>query len=762
MEYRVLGPLEVRDGAESVPLAGAKQRALLALLLLNANQVVSRDRLIEDLWGAQPPGTAVQSVQVYVSRLRKLLPVDTLLTRAPGYVLEVEPDQLDLRRFEMLLAEGHEALAGGDAERAAGALHQALQLWRGPALAEFAFEPFAQTEIGRLEDLRLVAVEQRIEADLALGRHAELIGELEALIAEHPYRERLRAQLMLALYRSGRQAEALEVYQDARHVLVDELGIEPSGELQRLEKAILTQDEELATPPRRRTVPGTRAPSLAPLPVERKRVTVLYADLEMTNELEDDPELTRAFLERVHREAESEIEAAGGTVEKGIAGALVATFGATAARQEDHAIRAVSAALAARNHLVNVFGDALSLRMGVESGEVILGRPGSFVTGMPVGAAARLAHSAQPGEVMVGERAATATAGAFELQVRDGAYVLVGALAPTRSPAQIARARTRRRIAGALLLAAAVAAGVVFATRETPITVPPNSVGIIDAKTNKVVGFVPVGTRPDAVAAGADGVWVANLDDRTLSRIDPQTRKVVRNIPLVNTPTGLAVGPNDVWVVYGYAGALSRVSPRYDIVSETRDLPINPQLGGSRGSVTVGAGSVWVAFGDASVFRIDPTTMDVVESLVAGSSPSAIAFGINSVWVTNARDSDVTRFDASTNGHLASPTVGLRPAGVAVAPDAVWVANMGADTVSRINPDVNSSGATVPVGRAPAGIVYGDDSVWVANSEDGTVSRVDPRTNNVVATIHVGNSPVGMAVRGGAVWVTVQAGPGPT
>src|SRR3954468_11668536 len=200
MQYRVLGPLEVRDGDVSLPLAGAKQRALLALLLVHANRVLSRDRLIDELWGEQPPTTAVTTLQVCVSRLRKLLPAGTLLTRAPGYLLEVEPDELDLRCFERLLAEGHQALAQGDAERAAIVLQQALALWRGPALAEFAFEPFAEAEIARLEDLRLAAVDERIEADLWLGRQADLVGELKGLIAANPHRERLRGQLMLALY----------------------------------------------------------------------------------------------------------------------------------------------------------------------------------------------------------------------------------------------------------------------------------------------------------------------------------------------------------------------------------------------------------------------------------------------------------------------------------------------------------------------------------------------------------------------------------
>jgi DNA-binding SARP family transcriptional activator len=244
MQYRLLGALEVQAGDRPVPLGGAKQRALLGLLLVNANQVVSRDRLIDELWGEKPPPSVVQSVQVYVSRLRKLLPPDTLLTRATGYVLEVDPKDVDLSCFERLLAEGRKALAAHDPQRATEVLHEALDLWRGPPLAEFAFEPFAQAVIGRLEELHLAALEDRIEADLELGRDAELIAELEALIAENPHRERLRGQLMLALYRSERQAEALEVYRRGRCTL-DELGIEPSAVLQQLEKAILNHDPSL-------------------------------------------------------------------------------------------------------------------------------------------------------------------------------------------------------------------------------------------------------------------------------------------------------------------------------------------------------------------------------------------------------------------------------------------------------------------------------------------------------------------------------------
>ncbi len=248
MDYRVLGPVEVRGSEGPVPLGGAKQRALLALLLLNANRVVSRDRLIDDLWGDDPPDTAVTSVQVYVSRLRKLLPESTLLTRAPGYLLAADPTAIDLRRFEALVAEARQA----DPDRAARTLREALALWRGSPLAEFD-EPFARIEARRLEDLRLTALEERIGADLELGRHVDVIGELETLIAEHPHRERLRALLMLALYRCGRQADALEAYRDTRAAL-DELGIEPSETLRQLEKAILTQDGNLAVAPR--LVPG--------------------------------------------------------------------------------------------------------------------------------------------------------------------------------------------------------------------------------------------------------------------------------------------------------------------------------------------------------------------------------------------------------------------------------------------------------------------------------------------------------------------------
>jgi DNA-binding SARP family transcriptional activator len=241
MEFRILGPLEVFDGERALDLGGTKQRSLLAVLLLNANQVVSSDRLIDALWGEEPPETAGKAIQVYVSRLRRELGKERLETKAPGYRLRIGWDELDAHRFKTLLEEARVA----DTEVGLAKLHEALALWQGRPLEEFAYAQFAQTEIGRLEELRLGCVEERVDADLAIGRHSELVSELEALVAEQPLRERLRGQLMLALYRSGRQAEALEAYQEARRVLVEELGIEPGRSLRELEKAILQQDPSL-------------------------------------------------------------------------------------------------------------------------------------------------------------------------------------------------------------------------------------------------------------------------------------------------------------------------------------------------------------------------------------------------------------------------------------------------------------------------------------------------------------------------------------
>jgi predicted ATPase/DNA-binding SARP family transcriptional activator len=267
MEFGILGPLEVRADGRTVALGGARPRAVFAVLALHANQPVTAERLAVALWGEDAPSSAVKTVQVYVARLRKALDdPDALVTTPAGYRLRVRPDELDAERFERQVADGREALAAGHAEHAAAQLREALGLWRGAPLADLAATPFAPAEIARLEEQHLAAVEVRVDADLAVGRHAELVGELQQLTTQHPWRERLHAQLMLALYRSGRQADALEAYRHARDVLVEQLGIEPGAELHDLQQAILAHDPEIAAPAARAIPPSDGRSALLPAP----------------------------------------------------------------------------------------------------------------------------------------------------------------------------------------------------------------------------------------------------------------------------------------------------------------------------------------------------------------------------------------------------------------------------------------------------------------------------------------------------------------
>jgi predicted ATPase/DNA-binding SARP family transcriptional activator len=266
LEYRVLGPVEVVLEGPSLSVKGKKPRALLALLILRRNEPVPTEVLIEDLWGDKAPATAANTLQVYVSQLRKIVG-DRLTREGSAYRLRIDPSELDAERFELLAEEGDAALRRRSFRDAAELLGEALSFWRGPALADLRYESFAQGETARLDELRLVANENRIEADLGLGRHDQVIGELEALFAEHPLRERLRSLHMLALYRAGRQADALEAYQAARQTLLDELGLEPGPELRELEQAILRQDEALS----RRPLPQSNVPVPASTLVGRRR-----------------------------------------------------------------------------------------------------------------------------------------------------------------------------------------------------------------------------------------------------------------------------------------------------------------------------------------------------------------------------------------------------------------------------------------------------------------------------------------------------------
>ena len=383
LEFRVLGPLEVvRDGVVVV-LSRPKQRALLASLLLRANELVSTERLIEDLWGREPPRTALPALQGLVADLRKALGAELIVTRSPGYVLELGSARLDLKGFERLLEDGVRARAAGNPERGARLLGEALGLWRGPALADFRYENFAQAAAARLEELRLAALEERIEADLALGREVELVGELEALVAEHPLRERLRGQLMLALYRKGRQAEALEVYQQGRRLLVDELGIDPGPALQRLERAVLNQDPslELEGPVRPGLPTGT--------------VTLLFSDIEGSTRLLHDLGDDYRDLLVAHRRA--------------LRDAVSAQDGFEVDSQGDghfcvflEAVQAAGAAAAAQRSFATEQwpgGVELRVRMGLHTGEPTPVEWG--YVGVDLHRAARICAAAHGGQVLL-------------------------------------------------------------------------------------------------------------------------------------------------------------------------------------------------------------------------------------------------------------------------------------------------------------------------------------------------------------------------
>jgi len=433
IDFLLLGPLEARQHDRLLRLGSIKHRMLLAKLLLHANQVVSTDELIEAVWGEEPPPTVRQSLQNHVAALRKTIeagngsaPPRTLLTRDPGYLLRIDPERLDLHRFQRLDRSGRQALSKGDPATAANLLRRALALWRGPALADVAASTgIAWPELIGVEELQLATVEARIEADLALGRHHELAAELDTLVRQHPLREHLHGQLMLALYRSGRQADALAAYRAARKTLVNELGIEPSVGLQRLEQAILAQDPalELLVPARpagrpdadegdrqpdpvRDAPAGTRArPAADGASVERKLVSVLFAEVdEPAGEgAERDPEDVSTMLNRRLERVAAEVESFGGTVQHAVGGITMAVFGVPQTREDDPE-RAVRAALAIRD----AFGRDVEVRIAVTTGEALV-TAGAGVAGDPVATCARLQQAAPAGTVLVAEATGRAT-----------------------------------------------------------------------------------------------------------------------------------------------------------------------------------------------------------------------------------------------------------------------------------------------------------------------------------------------------------------
>jgi predicted ATPase/DNA-binding SARP family transcriptional activator len=386
MEFRILGPLEVLEAGRSLHIPGGKARVLLAILLLNANEVQSTDRLIDLLWGEDPPATADKALQVHVSQLRKALvdeqaPNSPIHTRSPGYVLALEAHQLDLLQFLQLVDEGRRAKASGDVRSASDRLHGALALWRGSPLSDFTFEPFAHSEISRLEELRLAAIEDRLDADLDLGRHTEVAAELEGLVAEHALRERLRAQLMVALYRAGRQADALRVYDDGRRILDAELGIDPSPTIQELHRRILAQDQGLEL--RKVQTAGIAA---------RRPAGPMVLIIDFPNRPQS--ALGRKLLD-VTKDA---VESAGGLREIG-----ERIF---QGRFEDPAV-GVQAAVTVQSRLISTAGELPPARVVLDTADPS-GRDGPAGTSS---AGVRLLSLGHPGQVLLTHEAAQAVAG---------------------------------------------------------------------------------------------------------------------------------------------------------------------------------------------------------------------------------------------------------------------------------------------------------------------------------------------------------------
>ena len=414
MQVRMLGPFQLEEGGRRIPIDGLRQRAVLAGLLLHANEVVPSERLLVDLWGEDSPPSAGNALQAAISRLRRALPPGRLITRAPGYALRIFPEELDVSQFEQMVSEGREVLAAGAATQAARTLNQALSLWQGPALADFRYEPFAQAEISRLEELHLTCLEERVDADLALGSASVLIPELRRLVSEHPMRERLRGQLMLALYRDGRQTEALEVYREFRSVLREELGLDTTPHLRELEAAILRHDSLLS-----------RASATAVAPLVRRPVTVLCVVLRVASSSGTalDPEAYEVVNEQSAACLTAVLERHGGRLAISAGERLIGVFGA-ASVHEDDALRAVRASVDGRSALVaeagtllRQYGVSLTCRFGVATAEALVGGPGALgFAGDAEAQAVTLAEAAEPGQILISRPTQELAAAAIETE----------------------------------------------------------------------------------------------------------------------------------------------------------------------------------------------------------------------------------------------------------------------------------------------------------------------------------------------------------
>jgi DNA-binding SARP family transcriptional activator/streptogramin lyase len=573
MDYHVLGPLEAVGREGRLPLGGPHQRAILALLLLNAGRVVATGRLMEAVWGERPPRTAAKALHNSVSQLRKLLGSEgaaAILTRPPGYVLDLRADGLDLERFRALAREGREALAEGRMPRASEQLEAALALWRGPVLSDLGTTTFPGEEIARVEELRVATEIDAIEAALALGHDADLVPRLETLVEEQPFEERLRAQLVLALYRSGRQADALASYQDARRTLVSELGIEPGPNLKELEREILSQDPALEVHHVRPVRPAPRrSTALAMGVVALAAVVAIVAGVIVARGGSEAPRARLAPNEAARVEVDTARvatrTAVGGrpfAIASGDAGTWVASAGSRTIERVD-------------------VSDEASTHM-------LTGVPGGIAVGF--------------GSVWVTD----------ELR---GALDRVSA-----SGRLLARLET-----GGVPGAVAAGAGAVWVA-----DVSAGRVLRVDPAANEITDRIRVGREPNDVAVGGGMVWVADRVARSVTPIDPVARRRGRAVRLAFAPFRLAFGAGRLWVTGAAADAVASIEPRAHISTIT----ISGVGNGPRG-VAVGGGSVWIANSlDHAIARLDPRTGAVSERIRTGAPPDGLVYADGALWLT--------------------------------------------------------------------------------------------------------------------------------
>ncbi len=642
----MLGPLEVADERGLVALGTVKERLVLAVLLLHANEVVSRDRLIDELWGESPPPTAKKAVNVYVSKLRRTLTqdgADPIETVAGGYRLSIDAGRLDSTHVQQLLTGARESASGGELDAAAELFRQALALWRGRTLAGLELESVGRHEIEQLEELRLTALMDRIDCDLALGRHEQLIGELNRLVSEYPLRERLRAQQMLALYRADRQAEALDAYQHARQTLVDELGIEPSEALQRLQRGILAHDPALEIP----TGVGARnGPAAQPLPVVESSQPLARTE----------PPTTPGQAARFHPRRRHIVLA---TL---LALALAGGLTAFAARPSGH--RALPPPVQP-NSLV---------QLDPTTGKVVAVTPVGVEPG-PIAFTPTAIWTVNHGDRTVSRydlrTHRVQTRGGFPHQPYDVVADMAGNVWVSSKTPIVTR------------LAAGVggtSAGPLYPSKTATIRVPGPGVGHEALGAGYVWAIVGPLTYP------APGL--PHREDDRLSLIDMRSDRVASSMRLRRSTTSIAFGYGSAWIgAYDAGGSWLAIISAGSIKPEWIRLVRGESCGppydpGPYGAplVATGAGSVWVLTCGQSnqqqLIKVDPETHRIVKrTSVSNVDPASfLAVGAGSVWL--AGDS-VSEFDPVTNKLVRTIPVGGRtktPCGIAATRDAVWVA----------------------------------------------------------------------------------------